>query len=263
MMSNNGQRHSNRRKNKTQASSRVERGNNQIISDKALLRHAEEDARRCPPLKPMTPRQKRYIDLARDYRVPIVIATGYPGTSKTYIPTSVAAEEYRSKRIEKIIIVRPAVSDSKSLGFYQGDLNEKAANWSMPIVDALVERMGKAAYKIALEAGDIVFVPLEVIKGRSFNNSYILCDEAQDLTVKEVVKCITRLGKNSKLFLMGDIRQCDLKVQSGLARIINMINHHEHLRYSAEHIDFNHIDDIVRSEAVKDWIIAFTQEGIY
>src|SRR5690606_3365321 len=126
-------------------------------------------------------------------------ATGYAGTSKTYVPTVMAADLFKLNQIQKIIITRPAVSTSKSLGFFKGSETEKLSVWLNSVIPIFKDRLGAVAFELALETKDVEFVPLEVIKGMSINNAWVLCEEASDLTKEEVIKLITRMGKNSKL----------------------------------------------------------------
>lgn len=188
---------------------------------------------------------------------PLILATGYAGTSKTYIPTVMACDALRLGKIERICFTRPNISNSKSLGAFGGDLVEKMSNWLMPVIDILRKRLGVGELERALKVGDICFVPMEVIKGASFNKCFIICDEAEDLTVEEAKKIVTRQGENCKMILCGDITQSELKERSGLKYIKTMA---EKYNLPVGLVDFNDTDDIVRSQAVKDWIIAFNQE---
>ena len=127
-------------------------------------------------------------------------------------------------------------------------------------MQVLIERLGQPVVDIAIKNGDIELIPLEVIKGRSLKDCWVLCDEAEDLTVEEFKKVVTRQGKNSKLILSGDLLQCDLSGKSGLAKGIEMALKYEDLGVSV--IDFNRPSDIVRSTQVKKWILAFNREGM-
>lgn len=209
------------------------------------------------PLKPMTSKQQTYMELLQDCTV--IVATGYAGTSKTYIPTVMAADLFRLEQIDNIIFCRPAISNSKSLGFFGGTVVEKMEQWLSPVIRILKERIGLGALEIALKHGEIVYQPLETIKGSSFNNSWIIVDEAEDLTWDEVKKVITRIGSNSKLILAGDVTQSDLKENSGLAELMKFA---KRANFGDEYgfVDFNDVNDIVRSKAVKNFIIALKRE---
>lgn len=225
---------------------------------KEKFQHEREERINESPLKPMNHLQKEYIRLIREKS--IIIASGYPGTSKTYIPTVMACDAYRSGQIEHIYITRPAVSNSKSLGFWSGDLVSKMQNWLGPVLAVMTERLGQGALEVAIKRGDIVFVPFEVIKGHSFKNCYVLLDEAEDITVEEAKKFVTRLGENCTAVLAGDIGQSELGAKSGLRRLIELAEANPELEETTGWVDFNRPEDIVRSRVCKDWTMAFYRE---
>lgn len=212
------------------------------------------------PLVAMNERQSEYIDAIRTKQ--LVIATGFAGSSKTYIAASMAADAFRRGEISKIYLCRPNISNSQSLGFFSGDVNQKLRNWLMPLISVLYQRMGKAAVNIALEAGDIELLPLETIKGMSFNeHCWVLVDEAEDLTIEEV-KCITTRAGGCKMILSGDTRQSALFEDSGLATFFKMVDSSPRLQESIGHICFDEYSHIVRSKLCKDLIIAFDKVGL-
>ena len=235
--------------------SKVEAGESRVIKDKFM----EERKQRtnAKPLVPMNSRQREYIDLLSSKD--IVIATGYAGTSKTYIPTVLASDLYSTGQIQKIIVTRPTVSSSKSVGFFKGTDLEKMSVWLQSVLPIFKERLGSANLDIALAAKDIEFVPLEVVKGMSINNAWVLVEEASDLTKDEVIKMVTRMGKNSKLILAGDIRQAEIKEGSGLKWVADFVQRHN-LSKNFGFVDFNDVNDIVRSEAVKAFIVALVRD---
>jgi len=208
------------------------------------------------PIRPLNDKQKQYLWDCRNKKVNI--ATGFAGSSKTYIPTRVAIEKLLLEEIERIIIVRPPVSGSQSLGFFGGSKIEKCLNWIMPVVDTLNEFLGSNNVINLIENDVIVPVPLETIKGCSFKNCFIIVDEAEDLTPKEFIKCVTRLGTNSTIVFAGDILQTDLQSKNGLHLAKELI---EHKGLDWGHANFDNYDDIVRDEEVKKTIIALTELG--
>ena len=234
---------------------KAQEGSGRVVKDK-FLKQRQEDVE-SKPLVPMNKKQQRYIELLNEK--PVVIATGYAGTSKTYIPTVLAADLYKLNQIQKIYITRPAVSTSKSIGFFKGTAEEKLAVWLNSVIPIFKERLGSAMFELALESKDIEFIPLEVIKGMSINNAWVLCEESSDLTKDEVIKLITRMGKNSKLVLSGDVRQSELKGESGLSWISKFVQRHN-LSQNFGFIDFDDVNDIVRSDAVKQFIVALTRD---
>lgn len=223
---------------------------------KPKFQEQREQQVRNNPLKALNQKQSTYIKLLEEK--PVVVATGFAGTSKTYIPTVLAADLYKIGKINKIIITRPAISSSASVGFTTGDFKTKMSMWLGAVVPIFKERLG-AMFDIALEKGDIEFVPLEVIKGMSINNAYMIVEEASDLTKEEIIKIVTRMGKDSVLVLAGDIRQSELRGDSGLVWLTNFIDRHN-MHDTFGWIDFNSTDDIVRSDAVKRFIINLTRD---
>ena len=123
----------------------------------------------------------------------------------------------------------------------------------------IANKLGEEAFEIALKHGDVTFVPLETIKGLSINDAWLICEEASDLTRDEVIKLITRMGKNSVLVLAGDVRQSELKDSSGLVWLRDFIKRHD-LSDNFGFIDFNETSDIVRSDAVKRFITALVRD---
>ena len=121
------------------------------LSDKH--KEAREEFIKNNPIVPMNPKQRKYMEMLEDKKC--IIACGLAGTSKTYIPTATFADWYRTGKIDKIVLVRPAVSNSKSLGFFAGSLETKASIWLAPILDVLHRRLGKAVTMLAIEKGDI------------------------------------------------------------------------------------------------------------
>lgn len=234
---------------------RSDNGETRVVKEKFLEERTQQV--KAKPLVPMNKRQQDYIDQLKEKSV--VIATGYAGTSKTYIPTVMAADLYKLGKINKIIITRPAVSSSKSVGYFKGTELEKMSVWLNSVIPIFTERLTKPAFEIALAVKDIEFVPLEVIKGMSINNAWVLVEEASDLTKDEVVKMVTRMGKNSKLILAGDIRQAELKEASGLKWVADFVQRHN-LVENFGFVDFNDVNDIVRSDAVRQFIVAMVRD---
>lgn len=210
------------------------------------------------PLKPLNEKQAEYIRLLKEKDM--VIATGYAGTSKTYCPTVLACDAFKLGEIDKIYLTRPNISNSKSLGYFGGTLEEKCANWLGPVLSILIERIGRNDVELAIKHGDISFVPFEVIKGWSFSNCWVICDEAEDMTEEEAKKIVTRMGKNSKLCLAGDLTQSELKQRSGLKKLKEMAENTPQLESRVGIIDFDRPSDIVRSDLCREWILAFNRE---
>ena len=217
-------------------------------------RAKEEDSRKAV-LLPMNENQALYIKALKS--CPQVIVTGPAGTGKTYIASTYAAQLFAKGQIDKIILTRPNVASGRSLGFFPGSMEEKMAPWVIPFTDVLQENLG-AAYEIAVKKRQIDIVPFEVMRGRTFNNAFVILDEAQNTSPAEMKMFLTRIGDQSQVLLNGDIKQSDLKTASGLKSIIDMIRLQ---KLPVDHIEFT-VDDIVRSDICAMWVKAFDKAGI-
>ena len=209
-----------------------------------------------PPLEPKTESQKRYLNALKTS--PQTIVLGPAGTGKTYIAASYASQMYLDKTIEKIVITRPHVSVGKEIGFLPGNVLEKATPWAMPTLDVLEQWMGKGVLETSLKNGNIEIAPLALMRGRSFENSFIIVDEAQNITTHEIKMLLTRVAEGSKIVLNGDVQQSDLREANGLAKIVELSKKYG---VSVPVIEFT-LDDVVRSEVCKQWISIFMQEKI-
>ena len=187
-----------------------------------------------------------------------VLILGPAGTGKTYVTATCAADLYTLKEIDKIVITRPHVAVGKDIGFLPGTLEEKAQPWALPVLDVLTKHLGKGAVDTALKAGNIEVATLALMRGRSFDNAFIIVDEAQNIEVSEIKMLLTRVGEGSTIVLNGDIQQSDLKGTSGLAKIIHLAKKH---MLDVPVVEFG-IDDIVRSGICADWVKVFMKEGL-
>lgn len=226
-------------------------------TSKRKSKYSETHPKATPKLLPQTERQKDLIRAICESEQ--VIVTGCAGTGKTYVTTALAASMYSRREIDKIIITRPNVSAGRSIGFFPGTLEEKMAPWMIPVLEVLSQYLDKGELEIALKTKAIEMAPFETMRGRSFNDSFIILDEAQNTSFKEMYMFMTRLGRNSKCVVNGDIMQHDLKETSGLAKILEMVKKYG---MPIPVIEFQP-DDIVRSELCKQWILAFMREEIY
>lgn len=207
-------------------------------------------------LLPMNDKQASYIKALKS--CPQVIVTGPAGTGKTYIASTYAASLFLNGTIDKIILTRPNVASGRSLGFFPGTMEEKMAPWVIPFTDVLESCLGADAYQIAVKKRNIDIVPFEVMRGRTFNNAFVILDEAQNTTPAEMKMFLTRIGDNSQVLLNGDIKQSDLRSTSGLKTVIEMLHKQ---RLPVEHVEFT-VDDIVRSDICAMWVKAFDLIGI-
>lgn len=216
----------------------------------------EEATSRTVSLVPMNDNQKLYIDALKSHQQIIVL--GPSGTGKTYIAASYAANLYILRKIDKIIITRPAVSVGKSLGALPGDIGEKFSPWLSPVLSVLEEQLGKGVVETGVKNGNIQMAPLEYMRGSSFKDAFVLADECQNLDVAQFKMLVTRIGDNCRLVMNGDIRQSDIKEQSGLSKAIHLAK-----KYSIDAcvVEFG-IDDVVRSDICRQWLEAFYKENL-
>jgi phosphate starvation-inducible PhoH-like protein len=215
-----------------------------------------EAAAKTIPLVPLNSSQKLYIDALKTHQQVIVL--GPSGTGKTYIAATYAANLYVNKKIDKIIVTRPAVSVGKSLGALPGTMEEKFGPWLSPVLSVLEEHLGKNKLETDIKNGNIQMAPLEYMRGSSFKDAFVLADECQNLDVAQFKMLVTRIGDNCKLVMNGDIRQSDIKEQSGLSKAIHLAKKYN---IQASVVEFG-LEDVVRSDICKQWLEAFYEEGL-
>jgi len=152
--------------------------------------------------------QQEYVDSMRKNR--LTIAIGPAGTGKTYLAIALAVLALRNKEVERIILTRPAVEAGEKLGFLPGDMAQKIDPYLRPLYDALYDLMGQDAYQSLIDKGIIEVAPLAFMRGRTLNDAFIILDEAQNTTGEQTKMFLTRMGKNAKCVVVGDLTQIDL-----------------------------------------------------
>jgi phosphate starvation-inducible PhoH-like protein len=223
----------------------------QLFKKSQSIKKKFETERTPPPILALTSKQAEYLGHLRTSEQVFVL--GPAGTGKTWMAATYAADLYRNRSIEKIIITRPNVPCGRSLGFFPGSLEEKFAPWAFPIPDAIRDRLGPAVYDVAVKNGDIEVVPFEVMRGRSWKRSFILLDEAQNTTIAEIKMFLTRIGEDCLTVVNGDIMQCDLESDSGLRKAIELVRQRN---LPVPVVEFS-LEDIVRSGVCAMWVRAF------
>lgn len=226
------------------------------MSSKRKTNYKGAAGKQLATLVPKTEMQGEYIEALQNSAQ--VISVGPAGTGKTYVVATHAANKYLSKEIDKIIITRPHVAVGKDLGYLKGDLDDKTLPWAMPVIDVLQQHLGKGAVDTALKNGNIEVAPMALMRGRSFDNAYIIMDEAQNMTIPEMKMVVTRVGENCTLVLNGDVKQSDINEQSGLSKAIHLAKKYN---MDAKVIEFT-TNDIIRSDICKQWIVAFDAESL-
>ena len=160
------------------------------------------------PIKPKTIGQKKYIESV--LKNTITIGIGPAGTGKTYLAVAAAVAAFRERKVNRIILTRPAVEAGERLGFLPGDLQSKVDPYLRPLYDALFDMLGAETYQKYLERGNIEVAPLAYMRGRTLDDSFIILDEAQNTTREQMKMFLTRLGFGSKIVITGDVTQIDL-----------------------------------------------------
>jgi len=230
----------------------------ELVEDRSVRTHRTrfDDERNLAPIQPLTDKQGDYLAALATHDQVIVL--GPAGTGKTYIAGTRAADQLRQRRIAKVVITRPNVASGRSLGFFPGTLEEKIAPWVAPLTETMKERMGAAAFEIAVKTGDIEIVPFEVMRGRTFKNCLVILDEAQNTTLSEIKMFLTRIGDDCQVIINGDISQTDLRETSGLRTVIHLIKSR---MMPIPIVEFT-LDDIVRSGICADWVRAFEETSL-
>jgi phosphate starvation-inducible protein PhoH and related proteins len=186
-------------------------------------------------LIPKSLNQETYIELLSDPSKLIIFATGPAGTGKTMMAVLAAIKAFQSGECKKIVITRPAVGvDDEEHGFLPGDLNQKMAPWTRPIMDVFAEYYRQSEIAKMLDEQTIEVSPLAFMRGRTFKNSWIIADEMQNATPSQMKMLLTRLGENSKMVVTGDTRQADRKEQdNGLIDFKRLVAEYNNSRYVA------------------------------
>lgn len=215
-----------------------------------------DKGQRVKPLVPLTENQKLYINAIEAGGQ--VIGLGPSGSGKSYIPATIAANKLLLREVDKVIITRPAVSVGKSLGSLPGSLAEKFEPWLGPILSTMEKVLTKNDLDTNLKNGNILYAPLEYMRGASYEDAMVIVDEAQNLTIEQAIMLVTRIGEDCTLVLNGDIRQSDLKETSGLTKLIHLCKKYN---IGATVVEFG-LDDIVRSDICKQWVTALYEEKL-
>lgn len=213
-------------------------------------------AKQTSGLVPKTDKQKELLDALKEYNQVFIL--GPAGTGKTYVTATYAADLYTTKEIDKIVITRPHVAVGKELGFLKGDLEEKTKPWALPVIDVLEKHLGKGVVETGIKNGNIEMAPLALMRGRSFDNAFIIVDETQNITTHELKMLLTRVGEGTTIVLNGDVQQSDLKEADGLSKVIHLAKKH---MMPVPIIEFS-VDDIIRSDICAMWVKVFLKENL-
>ena len=202
---------------------------------------------------PRSEKQKKYVRALRESE--IIISAGPAGTGKTFLAVAVGLTMLLEKKIERIILSRPAVEAGERLGFLPGDMKEKVDPYLRPLYDSLYDLFHFEKIQRMIEIGDIEIAPIAYMRGRTLKNSFAILDEAQNATDTQIKMFLTRIGENSKIVINGDPTQIDLpnKKASGLEKSKKILSHLKEISF----VDFDHTD-VVRHPLVSKIVKAYS-----
>ena len=229
----------------------LEVGNSNVKSFKQLIKTPKKS------VIARSEKQSEYIKALKEND--IVMSLGPAGTGKSFLAVSVAVTLLMEKKIDRVILSRPAVEAGEKLGFLPGDMKEKVDPYLRPLYDALYELFGADKIDKKIETGEIEIAPLAFMRGRTLKNCFAILDEAQNATETQIKMFLTRIGENSKLVVNGDPSQVDLinKSDSGLIKSKKILNDLKEIRI----IEFDHLD-VVRHPLVSKIIKAYQSKSI-
>ena len=205
---------------------------------------------------PRSEKQKEYVRALKESD--IIISAGPAGTGKTFLAVAIALTMLLEKKIDRIILSRPAVEAGERLGFLPGDMREKVDPYLRPLYDSLYDLLDFEKIQKKIEVGDIEIAPLAFMRGRTLKNSFAILDEAQNATDTQIKMFLTRIGENSKIVINGDPSQIDLhnKSLSGLKRSKKLLGHLKEISV----VDFDH-KDVVRHPLVSKIVKAYSDKS--
>ena len=201
-------------------------------------------------------KQSEYIKALKEND--IIMSLGPAGTGKSFLAVSVGVTMLIEKKIERVILSRPAVEAGEKLGFLPGDMKEKVDPYLRPLYDALYDLFGADKIDKKIEAGEIEIAPLAFMRGRTLKNCFAILDEAQNATETQIKMFLTRIGENSKLVVNGDPSQIDLinKSQSGLLKSKKILKGLKEIKF----VEFDH-NDVIRHPLVSKIIRAYQKKS--
>ncbi|MBE6181393.1 MAG: PhoH family protein [Rikenellaceae bacterium] len=203
-------------------------------------------------IRARTPNQQRLVKLYD--KNDLLFAVGPAGSGKTYTAIALAVRALKERQVRRIILTRPAVEAGEKLGFLPGDMKEKLDPYLQPLYDALNDMIPPAKLTKFIEEGTVQIAPLAYMRGRTLDNAFVILDEAQNTTLSQIKMFLTRMGRNARFIVTGDVTQIDLpkKSDSGLVRAMSILREVSGIGM----VEFDR-RDIVRHELVKQIVAAF------
>ena len=206
-----------------------------------------------PTILPRNVAQEDYMYQLADPNNNIVFAIGPAGTGKTLLCTQMGIKSFMEREVKKIVITRPAVSVDEQHGFLPGDLKEKMAPWTRPIFDIFEKHFSIQQIEMMLAENLIEIAPLAYMRGRTFEDSWIIADEMQNATKSQMKMLLTRIGNGTKMIVTGDLKQHDRGFsENGLSDFVQLVKHYE--QEKLKHIAISKFDmmDVERHPAVTE-----------
>ena len=199
-------------------------------------------------LSPRTFNQRKYLDLLYS-SVPLVVGTGPAGTGKTLLACHAGSKALLAGQVKRIILTRPAVSVDEQHGYLPGNLYKKMEPWTRPMFDALYRHFSPKKVQDMVGTQQIEICPLAYMRGRTFDNAWVIADEMQNATPSQMKMLLTRIGDGSKMVVAGDVQQHERGFEdNGLSDLLTRICS---LSTNIHHIEFTD-EDVIRSEVIKE-----------
>ncbi len=201
-------------------------------------------------LVPKTPAQVTYLEALKNFKKPLVVATGPAGTGKTLFACQEALERLSKRQIDRLVLTRPIVTADEDLGFLPGNIERKMDPWTRPMFDIMHNYFSSSRIKQLARDKVIEISPLAYMRGRTFDNCFVVADEMQNSTPNQIKMLMTRVGEGSKMVVTGDVDQCDLRTDDGgLSDLLYRIEDKD-LEY-IEHVILG-AEDVQRHPVVKE-----------
>jgi len=212
-----------------------------------------------PRFKPVNPRQEELIRLIRSRDTPIIVAVGSPGTGKSLLACQEALHHLHQKKIRKMVLTRPTITvDGEELGYLPGSLETKMSPWIRPLFDCLQDSDERSRVQKLVREGVIEICPLAFMRGRTFRDSFIILDEAQNTTPLQMKMALTRIGPESKMIITGDLGQSDLGNQNGLRDFVDRLSATEPMIDGVGMVRFSD-QDILRHPVIEKILALYRQ----